>query len=65
MIEAANVCYWVGASVILDEVGLSIAPGVVTAILGPNGAGKIHPAQMSDRARCNRMPVASCWRVRR
>lgn len=40
MIEAANICYRVGATVILDDVGLSIAPGTVTAILGPNGAGK-------------------------
>ncbi len=40
MIEAVNVCYRVGATVILDDVRLSIAPGTVTAILGPNGAGK-------------------------
>ena len=40
MIEATNVCYRVGATVILDEVGLHLTPGTVTAILGPNGAGK-------------------------
>ena len=40
MIEAVNIRYRVGATVILDDVRLSITPGTVTTILGPNGAGK-------------------------
>lgn len=40
MIEAKQISYRAGNSVILNDVSVTIRPGEITAILGPNGAGK-------------------------
>lgn len=40
LIEAKNLTKKFGAKVAVDNINISIKPGLVTAILGPNGAGK-------------------------
>ncbi|MDF9796184.1 iron complex transport system ATP-binding protein [Catalinimonas alkaloidigena] len=40
MIKLENIHYQIGNKAILQQISLSVKPGVFTAILGPNGAGK-------------------------
>lgn len=41
MLEASRVCVqYPGGKVALNEVNLSLTPGVITGLVGPNGAGK-------------------------
>src|ERR1700733_2393000 len=39
-LEAVGVAAWFGDPLVLDDVSLSVPPGVVTALIGPSGCGK-------------------------
>jgi iron complex transport system ATP-binding protein len=40
MVRASNISFRIGSKVILNDVTLTLQPGIFTAIVGPNGAGK-------------------------
>jgi iron complex transport system ATP-binding protein len=39
-ISISNLCYRIGAAILLDDISVEIKKGLITAVVGPNGSGK-------------------------
>jgi iron complex transport system ATP-binding protein len=39
-ISISNLCYRIGAAILLDDISVEIEKGSITAVVGPNGSGK-------------------------